>query len=97
MLCCALGLLALLAGASARGLRTLLGAWPVAVLACGAATVLAVLAPYHLDHYRERARSHDRSVMAEILAAPLCMGAPTTHSKGVEPPHAVQALNGSAG
>jgi hypothetical protein len=76
MLCCVLGLLALLTGASARGLKALIGAWPVAMIAGGAAAALAVLAPYHLDHYRERARSHDRSVMAEILASPLCVGAP---------------------
>ena len=97
MLCCVLGLLALLTGASARGLKALIGAWPVGVIAGGAAATLAILAPYHLDHYRERARSHDRSVMAEILAAPLCVGAPRTSSKGGEPRPAVQALNGAAG
>jgi hypothetical protein len=72
MLCCALGLLALLTGASARGLRALLGAWPVAMIACGAATALAILVPHHLEHYRERAHAHDRTVLAEIVAAPLC-------------------------
>ncbi len=81
MLCCALGLLAVLTGVSARGLRALLGAWPVAIAAGGAATALAILLPHHLDHYRERARSHDRSVVAEILAAPLCTGAAGTASK----------------
>jgi hypothetical protein len=74
MLCCALGLLALLTGASARGLRVLLGAWPVAVVAAGSATALAVLIPYHLEHYRQRALVHDRTVLAEIAAAPLCSG-----------------------
>lgn len=72
MLCCALGLLALLTGASARGLRALLGAWPVAIVAGGSATALAILAPYHLDHYRQRAQAHDRGMLAEIVAAPLC-------------------------
>jgi hypothetical protein len=72
MLCCALGLLALLTGASARGLRALLGAWPVAMIAGGAATALAILVPHHLEHYRERAHAHDRTVLAEIVAAPLC-------------------------
>ena len=76
MLCCALGLLALLTGASARGLRALLGAWPVAILAGGAATALAMLAPQHLEHYRQRAQIHDRTVLAEIVAAPLCSGGP---------------------
>ena len=77
MLCCALGLLALLTGASARGLRALLGAWPMAMMAGGAATVLAILIPHHLEHYRERASAHDRTVLAEIIAAPLCTGAPS--------------------
>jgi hypothetical protein len=76
-LCCALGLLALLTGASARGLRALLGAWPMVIMAGAAATVLAILIPHHLDHYRERARAHDRTVLAEIVAAPLCTGSPT--------------------
>lgn len=74
MLCCALGLLALLTGASARGLGALLGAWPVAILAGGAATALAILTPQHLEHYRQRAIAHDRTVLAEIVAAPLCSG-----------------------
>ena len=77
MLCCALGLLALLTGASARGLRALLGAWPVAILAGGSATVLAILAPQHLEHYRQRAQAHDRTVLAEVVAAPLCSGEPS--------------------
>ncbi|MBO9557987.1 MAG: hypothetical protein J7515_05300 [Caulobacter sp.] len=74
MLCCALGLLALLTGASARGLRALLGAWPVAIVAGVAATTLVVLIPRHLEHYRQRAQLHDRTVLAEIVAAPLCSG-----------------------
>ena len=77
MLCCALGLLALMTGASARGLRALLGAWPVAIVAGGSATALAVLIPHHLEHYRDRAQAHDRTVLAEIVAAPLCTGAPS--------------------
>jgi hypothetical protein len=76
MLCCALGLLALITGASARGLRALLGAWPVAIVAGGSATVLAVLVPQHVEHYRQRAQAHDRTALAEIVAAPLCSGAP---------------------
>ena len=77
MLCCALGFLALLSGTSARGLRSLLGVWPVAMIAGGAATALAILIPHHLEHYRERAHTHDRTVLTEIVAAPLCTGAPT--------------------
>jgi len=72
MLCCALALLALLSGASARGLRAVLGGWSVAIVAGGSATALAVLVPHHLDHYRQRAHDHDRTVLAEIVAAPLC-------------------------
>ena len=77
MLCCALGLLALLTGASARGLRALLGAWPVAIVAGGSATALAVLIPHQLEHYRQRALAHDRTMLAEIVAAPLCSGGPS--------------------
>ena len=76
MLCCALGLLALLTGASARGLRALLGAWPVAIVAGGSVTALAVLIPHHLDHYRQRAHDQERTMLAEIAAAPLCSGIP---------------------
>jgi hypothetical protein len=76
MLCCALGFLALLTGASARGLRALLGAWPVAAIAGGSAATLAVLIPHHLDHYRQRALAHNRTVLAEMAAAPLCSGGP---------------------
>jgi len=76
MLCCALGLLAALTGASARGLRALLGAWPAAILAGGSAAALAILVPHHLEHYRQRAQAHDRTVLAEIVAAPLCSGFP---------------------
>jgi hypothetical protein len=49
----------------------------VAILAGGAVTVLAVLVPHHLEHYRQRARAHDRTVLAEIVAAPLCSGRPS--------------------
>ena len=77
MLCCALGLLALLTGALARSLRTMLGAWPLAIFAGGAATVLAVVVPAHLEHYRQRARSHDHTVLAELIASPLCSGQPS--------------------
>jgi hypothetical protein len=72
MLCCALGLLALLTAGAARGLRTLLGAWPVAIIAGGSATALAVLVPHHLEQDRQRAHAHGRTMLAEIVAAPLC-------------------------
>jgi hypothetical protein len=74
MLCCALGLLALVTGASSRGLRVLLGAWPVAIIAGGSATALALVGSHHMDHYRQRADDHGRTLLAEIVAAPLCSG-----------------------
>ena len=77
MLCCALGLLAFLSGASARGLRVLVGPWPMAIVVGGAATALAVTVPQHLEHYRQRAQTHDRTMLAEIVAAPLCSGRPS--------------------
>ncbi|MBO9709938.1 MAG: hypothetical protein J7521_17195 [Caulobacter sp.] len=55
-------------------MRSLLGAWPAVVAATASAAGLAYLVPHHLEHYRERALQHNRTVLAEIVAAPICKG-----------------------
>ena len=40
--------------------------------------VLAPMAMAHVGHYAERAKEHDRSILEEILAAPICSG-PVNH------------------
>ena len=43
-----------------------------AVMASG--IVLLALGATHLGHYLERARSNERSLLAEIMAQPICTG-----------------------
>jgi hypothetical protein len=80
-MCCALGALLI---ALITAWRTRLGAvldWrPRARTAAtfGAATIVLVagsaLAAEHVSHYVARARANERSVLAEILAQPICSG-----------------------
>ncbi|QCI68813.1 hypothetical protein [Phreatobacter stygius] len=62
--------------------------WAAAFAA--AAIVLAAgtaLATQHFDHYAARARISERSLLAEILAQPLCMGATAVRAdRPVAPP-----------
>ena len=44
----------------------------------GAAAWLAPAAMAHAGHYAEKARLHERGVLEEILAQPLCTGAAQT-------------------
>ena len=76
MICCSLGAVALAAGlARRRQLARRLGiALPLLSIALlGAA---GLLLGQHAGHYAERARLNQRDLLAEILAAPLCSGAP---------------------
>jgi len=81
MLCCLLaavfsGNLAV-AGRIAAGLVKRPSAGKIMALA-GVGLVGAVLAPMaaaHVGHYSERAQLNHRSVLEEILAAPICSGA----------------------
>jgi hypothetical protein len=41
----------------------------------GEAVLLAPVAVAHAGHYAERAAVHERSILEEILAQPLCTGA----------------------
>ena len=68
MLCCTL---ASIAGATlARGSHRRALALTVVVLGTG------LLVAAHLDHYATRAAAHERDLLAEILAQPICTGAP---------------------
>jgi hypothetical protein len=42
----------------------------------GGAALLAPVAVAHAGHYAERAAAHERSILEEILAQPLCTGSP---------------------
>lgn len=80
MICCLLA--ALFAGKFAlagrmaalfAGKRTAATGLALAALVAGAG-LLAPVALAHAGHYAERAKAHDRSILTEILAAPLCSG-----------------------
>jgi hypothetical protein len=78
MICCSIGALTLAAGlARRRQLARRLGlALPILSIAMlGAA---GLLLGQHASHYAERARLNQRDLLAEVLAAPLCSGAPAT-------------------
>lgn len=73
MLCCVASILAMTAlPAWWSHIRGALGLFGVAAVAVG----LSVLVGQHLDHYLARANENGRTVVAEILAQPLCSGAP---------------------
>lgn len=65
-MCCFIG--AVLAG----GRRMRLPPARVAAITAGLALAVA-LAAWHLPHYLSRAEANDRTVLAEILAEPLCI------------------------
>jgi hypothetical protein len=50
------------------------------------AVLLAVsaLAARHLSHYLDRARANQRTLLAELMAQPICTGA-AQHAQGVAP------------
>ncbi len=80
MLCClfaalSAGNLAVVARTAGRLAAERTGATVIA-LAAGLAG-LAALSPFaieHAGHYADRAAAHERSILAEILAQPLCSG-----------------------
>ncbi|HWA45183.1 MAG TPA: hypothetical protein VHA10_18325 [Hypericibacter adhaerens] len=84
-MCCALAALLIAMVAACRGgFRAVVG-WrpPVRWLALSSALAVflvagSALAAKHFDHYAARARAHDRSVLAEIWAQPICNGAGST-------------------
>lgn len=77
MICCSLGAVALAAGlARRRQLARRLGI-AVPLLSIAFLGAAGLLLGQHAGHYAERARLNQRDLLAEILAAPLCSGAPT--------------------
>jgi len=73
MLCCVASILAMTAlPAWWSHIRGVLGLFGVAAVAIG----ISLLAGQHLDHYLARADENGRTIVAEILAQPLCSGAP---------------------
>lgn len=85
MLCCGLAACTLAAAALPRsrgrrgaavGARRLLLASAAAAAAAALTLGLGAGVAIHLDHHRLRAEQSQRSLLAQILAAPLCGGAP---------------------
>jgi hypothetical protein len=68
MLCCTL---AVIAGATAGGITRRLK-----LMLAAAALGPLLLAAWHLDHFAARAQANERDLLAEILAAPICIGTP---------------------
>jgi hypothetical protein len=72
VICCTLGAVAAATVAARRhqrpSLRRLAPAFALPVLSL----ILTGLAAWHLDHYAARAAANQRTLVAEILAAPLC-------------------------
>jgi hypothetical protein len=82
MLCCLLAALfsgnLAAAGRMAVGLAHKPTAAKVLVFSAlvGGAALLAPVVVAHAGHYAERAAAHERSILEEILAQPLCTGSP---------------------
>ncbi|QND52168.1 hypothetical protein HB779_09785 [Phyllobacterium sp. 628] len=79
-----------IAAAWRRGLKAIVGWQPLAkrvAIVAALATLLissATLAAHHYEHYAARAQIHDRSVLAEILAQPICTTrSPDAHASGL--------------
>ncbi len=88
-MCCALGALIIAAIAAWRRLlRAASGwhrgvRWVAAFAAALALGVGAAAASQHLDHYTARAEINRRTVLAEMLAQPICDGiAPSSRPNG---------------
>jgi hypothetical protein len=76
MLCCALSALAVAAAPWWRRFVPADRARPAALGLAAAAALLSVTVFEHAGHYAARAAASDRTLLAEILAQPLCTGEP---------------------
>jgi hypothetical protein len=78
MICCSVGVVTLAAGLARR--RQLARRFGVALPLLSIAVLAAagLFLGQHAGHYAERARLNQRDLLAEVLAAPLCSGAPAT-------------------
>ena len=78
MICCSLtALIVATAWMWRAAMKTLLRLSSAVALAAIAFTA-AVFVAEHVDHYRSRAQANERTIIAEIIRAPLC----TTPSQG---------------
>jgi hypothetical protein len=76
MVCCTMGGLAIAAALAARAKRaTAVRFTPTLGLAV-AGLLASALGAWHLGHYVERAQANERTLLAEILAQPVCAGPP---------------------
>ena len=79
MMCCGIGLMTIATAVVCRKRwrpavpRTSLAATLAAV---AASITLSALGAQHFGHYLERARANERSLLAEIMAQPVCTGSP---------------------
>jgi len=73
MLCCALGVATAGQLGAAWRIRSRRNVLPVAAIA---AVIAGTTAGAHASHYAARAERNGRGLLAEIVAAPLCTGAP---------------------
>ena len=75
MLCCTLGpLIAAIMGKRLMpGARSSLAVRPRLLIAMSAVSLLTSgFSAYHLGHYLDRARADERTLLAEIMAQPVC-------------------------
>jgi hypothetical protein len=65
--------------ACGRGCGSAASAWPflrrLPLIVAVAALAVSALAAHHLGHYLERARANQRTLLAELMAQPICTGA----------------------
>jgi len=75
MMCCSLGAFVMATMPMWRTwMKSMIGYAP-AMTTATFAVALWVFVAQHLEHYLERAQENDRSLLAEILAQPICTGA----------------------
>jgi hypothetical protein len=83
MLCCSLGAVLIatttLSGKRLRApfRRRLLAQSALVTTMASALLILSASGAQHLGHYLDRARANERGLLAEIMAQPICTGAPS--------------------
>jgi len=80
MMCCGIGAVAIATAVVWRRPRKPAGArtsWAATLAVAAASIALSALGAQHFGHYVGRARANERSLVAEIMAQPICKGART--------------------
>ena len=75
MLCCGIGAAAVVS-AALSGKQVLRSRRLRLAVFGGAAALLAAYSGAHLGHYLARAQANERTLLAEIMAQPICSGSP---------------------